>query len=173
MSQRTIPISVRIGTEDAEFIAGLELEGATTPSDKVRALLADARRRAQGAGDYGESLRQAQDSLAPARRAILGQEHQHGLHSALLARTLEWLPETVAFLLANANTAEQATAASMKHLERGVMERVARLMESVLQLALAPDNAAYAPDMVRERLAPVLQLARLNDLARKQQGEVS
>ena len=34
-----IPVSVRITQEDADFIAELKIEGANTPSEKIRELL--------------------------------------------------------------------------------------------------------------------------------------
>ena len=48
---RRIPLSVRITDADAAFLAQYKAEGATTPSEKLRALLADARRDAEGATD--------------------------------------------------------------------------------------------------------------------------
>ena len=38
-----IPVSVRITQEDADFIAELKIEGANTPSEKIRELLKQAR----------------------------------------------------------------------------------------------------------------------------------
>ena len=37
-----IPVSVRITQEDADFIAELKIEGANTPSEKIRELLKQA-----------------------------------------------------------------------------------------------------------------------------------
>ena len=42
---RSVPLSVRVAPEDADFISRVEIAGAETPSEKVRALLAEARRR--------------------------------------------------------------------------------------------------------------------------------
>ena len=67
-TSRSVPFSARISTEDAAFIAGLEIDGAHTPSDKLRALLAEARKRRQGSGDYESSLQLAMDWLQPLRR---------------------------------------------------------------------------------------------------------
>ena len=39
----TVAMSVRVPQVDAEFIASLDLPGASTPSDKLRAIIAAAR----------------------------------------------------------------------------------------------------------------------------------
>ena len=44
MSSKTVPLSVRISHDDAEYIAGLKIDDALTPSDKVRAIIRDARK---------------------------------------------------------------------------------------------------------------------------------
>ena len=44
MSANRIPLSVRIDQEEADFIAQLSIEGASTPSEKIRELLKQARR---------------------------------------------------------------------------------------------------------------------------------
>ena len=40
VSGKTIPFSARISVEDADFISTLEFDGARTPSEKLRGLLA-------------------------------------------------------------------------------------------------------------------------------------
>ena len=56
LSTKTVPLSVRVPYEDAEFIAGLHVNGANTPSDKLRAIINQARRRHQGGQDFGSAL---------------------------------------------------------------------------------------------------------------------
>ena len=58
-----IPISVRISQEDADFIANLQVEGANTPSEKIRELLKQARQSYTQPQDYGTALAQAEQFL--------------------------------------------------------------------------------------------------------------
>ena len=62
---KTVSISARISHEDAEFLSSLTIEGATTPSDKLRALLADARQRHAGLQDYSSNLSHSNAQLGP------------------------------------------------------------------------------------------------------------
>ena len=48
---KSVPLSVRVSPDDARFISQIDIAGAATPSDKVRALLADARKRREGFSD--------------------------------------------------------------------------------------------------------------------------
>lgn len=155
---RSVPFSARISTEDAAFIAGLEIDGAHTPSDKLRALLADARKRQLGSGDYDSSLQMAMDWLQPLRRHLQSAEHRHQTHSALLARLIEWLPDTLAFLQVAADNRADADTTELRRLEQGATDRIARLMEALLQLALV-NSSCYDPEQLRQRLKPSLELA--------------
>lgn len=157
-SARSVPFSARISTEDAAFIASLEIDGAHTPSDKLRALLADARKRQQGYGDYESSLQVAMDWLQPLRRHLQTTEHRHQVHSVLLARLIEWLPDTLAFLQAAADNRAEPGLNQLHRIEQGAADRVLRLTEAVLQLALV-SNSCYAPQALQQRLQSTLELA--------------
>src|SRR5690606_603829 len=94
---KTSQISTRVTQADADFLAGLTLEGATTPSDKVRALITEARRRREELGDYKGSLRQVRDLIGPATAAILEAENTSSAHSAVVLPLVDWLAEALAF----------------------------------------------------------------------------
>ncbi|MDX1391935.1 MAG: hypothetical protein R3241_06135, partial [Rheinheimera sp.] len=83
MSAKTVPFSARISVEDAEFISELEFDGANTPSDKLRALLAESRRRYQGYSDYGQNLAQMQEWLGRIKRQLLVRQQQLNQRSEL------------------------------------------------------------------------------------------
>ena len=56
MSANRIPLSVRIDQEEADFIAQLSIEGASTPSEKIRELLKQARMSHETVRDYSFAL---------------------------------------------------------------------------------------------------------------------
>ena len=159
MAARTIPISVRITPEDAEFIAGLEVQGATTPSEKVRAVLSEARKRDGDFRDYGGCLSMAQEMLAPALRRGLEAERELGAHSELVARVGEWLPELLAFMITSHSTARADESSGARTFEAGVADRVFRLLEAVMRMGITDTCQGYDPKVVASRLSPVLELA--------------
>ena len=101
MSTKTVPFSARISVEDAEFISSLEYDGAHTPSDKLRALLAETRRRHQGFSDYGQNLAQMQEWLGQIKRQLLVRQQQLSQHSELLVRVLDAVTDPLMGALAD------------------------------------------------------------------------
>ena len=126
-----IPISVRITQEDADFIAELKIEGANTPSEKIRELLKLAR---------------------------LAHTQQAGVHSHIVARLFEQLPDLGATLAAD--LPEEADLDDLKKYERELMWRIVRLTDSILQLAVTGKGAAY-DDTVLQQLENTLKLAKI------------
>jgi len=162
MPARTVPISARIAHEDAEFLSQLKVPGAKTPSDKLRAILADARRRSAQQKDYRGIFQLLQETLSPIVEQIRQAELTHGIHSELVTRTLDWLPDAVAFTvagIAGGNTAPSEE--QLRELEQGLGDRVFRLMESVLHMGVTRSCPCYDGRTVRERIDPILQLAQV------------
>lgn len=140
MSIKTVPFSARISVEDAEFISSLEYDGAHTPSDKLRALLAETRRKHQGFADYGQNLAQMQDWLGQIKRQLLVRQQQVNQHSELLLRLLDALPDMLATLQTLAATCSKLNSRELQHIELQMLQKVSRLNELLLPLALTSDS---------------------------------
>lgn len=159
-----VQIGARVPQEDAEFLATLQMEGANTPSDKLRLILAEARLRHQGMADYRAALTAMHDLLALTFTQLRQRELVEGRHSELVTRVFEWLPELLAFTLSSrAALAEQSQSEALEELEAGLAERVFRLGEAMLQLALTERVSCYQPAVLHQHLSPVLDLARVID----------
>lgn len=153
-----IPISVRISQEDADFIAELKIEGANTPSEKIRELLTQARLAHSQTHDYGTALAAQEQFFQVARRDVLHAEKEWGIHSHIVARLFEQLPDFAATLAAD--LPENAQAADLKRYECELMRRIVRLTDSILQLAVTGKGAAY-DDTVLQQLENTLKLAKI------------
>lgn len=162
-----IPISVRISQEDADFIANLILEGANTPSEKIRELLKEARIARTNAQDYEHSLTHCEQMLLPSRHEVLLVEKQLGIHSPILARVFELMPDLMATLASTPD--EPINSQSLIQHERQIVWRIVRLMDSVLQLAITGKGAGY-DDAVLGELKNTLKLAQIVQEYSSQQG---
>ena len=151
-----IPVSVRITQEDADFIAELKIEGANTPSEKIRELLKQARLAHTQTRDYESALTAQEQFLQAARRSVLHAEKQAGVHSHIVARLFEQLPDLAATLAAD--LPEEAAQPDLQKYERELMWRIVRLTDSILQLAVTGKGAAY-DDTVLQQLENTLKLA--------------
>jgi hypothetical protein len=159
MSSKQVTISARISHEDAEFLSQLEINGAKTPSDRLRAIISEHRRRSGMKLDYPGSLQMISEMILPKNQEIRKKELEHQVHSEVITRLAEWLPDAMAFFISavpQTNTKDDQQI--LNDLELGLVERLFRLIESFLQLAVSSRCPCYQPDVIKERLTPVLDL---------------
>lgn len=157
---KKIQIGARISAEDAEFLNLLEINGATTPSDKLRAIIEEARLRRDCAGDYTGSFRTIQEQVIPLTERIKKAEFDKNIHSGLLARILEWLPDFYAYCFSslpeNIETEEELIA-----YEKGAIDRVIRLFESFLHLMLSKQPTSYDAESLSSHLSSINELMKM------------
>lgn len=169
---KSVPISVRVSQDEAEYLARLHIPGATTPSEKLRALIAEAHHRQQRPGNYAESASQAQQWLAPLLETIQGAETRHEQHSDIVALLREWLPDFLAHIrLAGIRDNRELGMEEMHALEKGIAERIIRLMDRVLHLALISRCHCYDPELINKRMDQIQQLAVLITLQKESNKE--
>ena len=168
---KSVPLSVRVSPDDADFIENIEIEGAATPSEKVRALLADARKRQQGFSDYPSCLSMVQEMLSPTLQRLRSAEHRERVHSELVLELTQWMPEALAFLLTTLDDTEQDREV-LQAFEEGVAERLFRLIENVLRMNVTRTCRGYDPEVVARRMGPVFELVRVIE-ARPPDEEIS
>jgi hypothetical protein len=149
MAKQTV--TLRLDEDDLTWLAQAELPGASNLSEKVRALLAAARDQQAGIGDYGAAYDFCRRLFAGAERALRQAEVDSQQRSELIARTLAWLPEAAAFVLAGLSDRDEDPVAALRRFERGLGERLIGLTDSVLQLAQAGFPGCYAPGELVQR----------------------
>jgi hypothetical protein len=153
-------LSARVPADDFAWLAGLEVPGAYTPSDKLRALIAQMRRQHEGALDYTACVAWLRELLGPLVAEIRGVEHRQQIHSAALTAIIEWTPQVMATLLAgrdrNGDDRESAAA-----LERALVQQCFQLLSALLRLGITPTAECYTPDVIEKHLPRVLELTQL------------
>ena len=153
MAEIKTTLSTRLGQADAEFLQRLEVNGARTPSEKLRKLVAQARQRAEGAGSYRDAREVLDDLARPALAAVAAHEHEAGTRSEALAAVAAALPEALAAMLAAARwKADDAQA--FRALEARVVRRTLGLAAQLMRLDVAPRTPCYDPSLIEgERAA--------------------
>src|ERR1700741_3011006 len=86
-------LSARIPSEDLEWLVGIDVQGAVSPSDKLRSLIGQLRRQHEGSLDYQRSLAWLRDLVAPFVSAVRALEHHNRMHSEVLTLAAEALPQ--------------------------------------------------------------------------------
>jgi len=159
MAPNAVNISARISQEDAEFISQLKIEGAKTPSDKLRAIIADARRHHRGSQDYLSCFHMMREMFAPIVEKVRQLEHEHDRHSELVNHSLGWLPDTVAFMVAFGQAGDDPEL--LQKFENGIADRIFGLMQSVLQMGITRHCNCYDSATVMRRMQPVIHITKL------------
>ncbi len=166
MAEKTVPLSARVSQEDADFLAEMKVQGAQTPSEKLRQVVRDARRRHHRSTDYPSALALAQEAMAPAVQSIRETERELAVHSELLTRMVEWLPELMAYVQSAPGMPGENAEARLRQLESGVALRITTIMQSVLQMSVTREGPFYDPRVLSNRVEPVLHLARVINQSR-------
>lgn len=154
---KTVPLSVRVSMEDADFIAQLNIEGAVTPSDKIRAIIANARLRQSEDQNYEVALHNARDQLASLNDAVGRLELEDQKHSELLALFTNWLSEAFAFVL-SARHRLLNNLMTLEQFEHGISERTFRLIEAVARMGVTSQAPCYEKGIVRQGFNPLIEL---------------
>ncbi len=164
MPGKPITMSVRLSPEDAAFLAEFSAPDATTPSDKLRAIIREARRNRTHDEGYAERLAFLEDLLAAPVRGLRETEAKTGRHSELVLQTAHWLPDLMAYLMSNVPAPEtNDVEAGLKTLEVGVADRIFAFMEQIFRLGVTGESPTYDPGIVARHVTTVVKLCRFMD----------
>ena len=153
-------VSARLPSEDLQWLSALELPGAVTPSDKLRALIAQMRKQYEGALDYSACLAWLRDMLAPFVIELRGIEHRERTHSAAVSAIIAWAPQIMATMLSARDFGEDGAAAA-REVEDALVQSCFRLLMALLRLGVTPSAECYTPDVIEKQLPRITELVQL------------
>ncbi len=156
MSGKSVPFSVRLAAEDAEFIASLSISGAVTPSDKIRLIISEARLRKDVGQEFSEVLKAIQEDLRPSLDNLRAYEREREIESELLHYFAEWLCEAQAEFISGPKDESD-----LIKFEARIAQRIAKLTEYTLRLAITKDAPCFAPDLMINLTRRIVELSRL------------
>lgn len=168
MPGKNITVSVRLSEAEAAALDELNIAEADSQSAKLRAIIQQAMQAEEGKHSYSAALRLVDGLLDPVRLTIWDLERKEGSHSELLSRVFEWIPDMAAFLLAGTDQEpESDERLSLSELEAGLADRVFRLIEATLRLALSSKNPCYDEQAISARVDPAIELSELIESSRQ------
>ncbi len=158
---KTVPLSVRIPHEDAEFLAGLKIDKATTPSDKVRAIISAHKKQSlvEGKPSYGEALNWVDDVLAPISLSLREIQNQENTYSELIRSVAEWLPDFLACYLNEGRAAKNIE--TMEQFEADLCDKLFRFIESVLRMGVIEEAPCIDRNAISKRIGTSVQLVEV------------
>jgi hypothetical protein len=149
-------IATRFPVSDIAWLAGLQVKNTVTPSDKVRAIVAQARQQNELYDNPQACLGWAREILSPLVMAMQSEEALGHARCEVLALLLEWLPSTLTALLVSA---PQADCDTLRQKEKFMVGRCFQLMETVVRLALASPTPCHDPEAIRDNVLRIFNLA--------------
>jgi hypothetical protein len=159
-------VSARIPTEDLQWLATLEIQGTSTPSDKLRALVAQLRRQHEGAMEYSASLQWMRDLVSPFVTSVGAFEHLQGKHSEIVRLISDWVPQLMAILVCEQNLGQEPLRKAQE-IEEKLVGRAVQLLTGILRLGITPGAGSYDPQVIEKYLPRIIELSALIDSSRR------
>ncbi|WFE88447.1 hypothetical protein K1718_20090 [Roseibium porphyridii] len=163
---KSIPISVRLSDDDVAFLASYEVQGARTPSDKLREILKTARERERGAQDVSSCEDLLRQMARPGEKKLRQLQRETGVRSDLVLKLYERLPEMLAELIAAA-PGPGGEENELRRFEADLSAELFSLIEEVFDLGLTSPSRTYDPELMDNRLTPILEIAKILDQRRQ------
>ena len=161
MGAKSVPLSVRLPQQDAEYIAGLKAGDTVTMSEKVRHLVGEARRLAEEGASFEGVVKQTHEVLAPLGRALDALEREEGDNSQLLRAFLQWLPGLLATLEVIDLNDEKSLKEQLVDMEAEAAKRTRDLLDQLARLAVTKEAPCLDKGVMRRTLAPLTELIEL------------
>ncbi|MBK17876.1 MAG: hypothetical protein CMM52_03425 [Rhodospirillaceae bacterium] len=162
MPDKSVSLSVRLSSKDAAFLADYDAQGATSLSEKVRSIIAEARQRNAGNKSYDDSLYFAEGLIGPALHRLRELEAKQQMHSELLLALNHWLPDAMASLISGVpEKGGEDTADELVKLEAVMADRIFFLSEQILRLGVTGESPCYDPSVVNDRASTVVRLSQI------------
>ncbi|MEM9839025.1 MAG: hypothetical protein AAF830_07700 [Pseudomonadota bacterium] len=152
MPRKAIPLSLRISDDDAAFLANYTPEGAATPSEKVRHLIAEARERAEAKGPE-DGRTAATHVLAPARKRWRDLEAKTGRNSDLVLKLYDRAAELLGRMIVGPHAEDE-----LEQFEADLAREAARTIEDLLALQLGGNTRAYNDGALGDELSQAMCL---------------
>lgn len=161
MASLTTPLSVRLTDEDTSFLARLQMDGALTASDKIRALIRQARERTGQPESFSAALAISHDQLAGSMRALRVLEIEADAHSDVVIGLMTSAEEMLAVALSAPRPDEGGDRQALVRHEARLVDCAARMTEQLLRWAVTPTAPAYDARVVARRIAALGELMEL------------
>ena len=157
---KTIPISVRISHEDAEFIANLQIDGAVTPSDKVRRIIKETKKQKEQTVNYEGCLKMARETLKELTQQIKATEMEQKQHSELVNVFNDWITESYAYVASAKHEIDEGNIC-LSQLEEGISKRAFLLFEVIGRLGVTSKAPCYDKNIITKGFISMLELNQI------------
>jgi hypothetical protein len=160
MASKNVTVSVRLSEEESDFLTSLRITEAKTPSDKLRAIIQQAKLMQESTSDFHESLNLLKNLTEPTLRHLLENERKTNLHSDLISKYSTWVIESLAYFITalEENNDSSKNKEKLLEIELGLITRMKKFFEDFLRLGVTASAPCYNPNIVRDNISTILEL---------------
>lgn len=160
MKAKSIPISVRITPRDAEFIAELHIDEAITPSDKIRALLKEAREKRDSFKDLSTCFGLARKTLERLLDRIREEEIKQQKYSELISCFGDWFTDLLVYMT-SLECEVKENRMDLTAIESEFAQRIFRLCNSIVRMGVTQNAPCYDPETISKKLPPLVEIINI------------
>lgn len=162
-------ISIRIPDEDFQWLLALQEPGAKTPSEKLRALVAQVRQQDMAKNDPDICSARMRSMAQPFIEAITSLERKTRVHSEVVSVVAERAPQLMATLVSSQLSSKQPEKEA-KEVEAILVQQCFLLFKALLRSAVTSTPATYDNNVLDLYLPDIIELA--NIIANKKGKEI-
>ena len=171
-STKSITISGRISEGDHQFLMEFPLAGKVTVSEKLRHICTFFRQYHTNLEGYSACLEQLSMALRPALNDIKEMENEEGVHSELVTKLLNFVPEVLSYMITQRKPVKRKgrVSGSQKRLleiEDRLFRQTLVLIESILRMGLTQKSPTYNPNLMNDRLSSIQELVGMMDTGKR------
>jgi hypothetical protein len=155
---KTVPYSVRLASQDAEYLASLKIEGAYTPSDKLRSIVSSARERDERGSEFLGCIRNIEELTAASVARVKEIENSNSLYSELLLPVVQLASEVVALFISGVAGDDSDEIETLKQLEKKIADKMFTFFEKAVLMGMMEKNPCYSEQAIISRIQPLADI---------------
>ena len=157
---KSIPVSLRISQVDAAFISGLEVNGAVTPSEKIRSIIQEARQIKQTGSAPERLMSDMQTHMQALQKQLSTTERREKTHSEFIRFVLDWQNQ-FAQSIVDQEFDDTSSKADLTEFESVLAAQAFQLIDYIARLGVTPTAPCYNSGVIREKLKENMDLLHL------------
>ncbi|MEM7427263.1 MAG: hypothetical protein AAF441_14300 [Pseudomonadota bacterium] len=141
-------------------MSSLETKDAVTPSEKIRAIIKDARDRKEQGNSPDRLMDELHGQLQDLQRNLSVAERPERVHSEFLRFVLDWQNQFAQSILF-AGIGDEAKVEDLQRFEDDLADQVFRLIDYIARLGVTPKAPCYNSALIRDKLLENMDLLHL------------
>lgn len=152
-------VSIRLPDEDFQWLLAVPDAVGKTPSEKLRAFIAQIREQESGLSDPDACMAWMRSLVLPRANGIAIWERQHKQHSDLMSAVLDIAPRIMAVLVSWHSLGDNAD--DMIEVEAALAQQCFSLFTTLLRMMVTSAPAVYDKEAIERYLPEIMEIMEI------------